>query len=42
VGDEGTDVQDCFKFVRIGEEPNDIDYQGSGFWDIYVERSITY
>ena len=42
VGDEGTAVWDCFKFVRIGEEPDDIQMEGGGFWDIYVERSITY
>ena len=42
VGDEGTAVWDCFKFIRIGEEPEDIELQGGGFYDIYVERSITY
>ena len=42
VGDAGASVWDCFKFVRIGEEPNDIETDGGGFWDIYVERSITY
>ena len=42
VGDEGTAVWDCFKFVRIGEEPDDIQTEGGGFYDIYVERSITY
>ena len=42
VGDEGTAVWDCFKFVRIGEEPDDIQMEGGGFYDIYVERSITY
>ena len=39
---EGTAVWDCFKFIRIGEEPEDIELQGGGFWDIYVERSIAY
>ena len=33
---------DCFKFVRVGEEPNDVEVKGDGFYDIYVERSITY
>ena len=42
VGDAGASVWDCFKFVRIGEEPHDIETEGGGFWDIYVERSITY
>ena len=42
VGEDGCDVRDCFKFVRIGEEPGDITTEGDGFWDIYIEQSITY
>jgi hypothetical protein len=36
------DIYDCYKFVRIGDETDDIEQHGGGFWDIYIERSITY
>ena len=28
------------KFVRLGEDTNDVEMLGDGFWDIYVTRSI--
>ena len=30
------------RFVRVGEENNDIEVSGDGFWDIYPSTSITY
>ena len=30
------------KFVRVGEESDDIEMQGEGFWDIYTNTSICY
>jgi len=28
------------KFVRVGEDTNDIEMHGDGFWDIHVSRHI--
>jgi len=39
--DGGVDAEDCFRFVRIGEEPEDCEYHGYGF-DIHVNRTIDY
>ena len=36
------DGGECYKFVRIGEEIEDIEERGSGFWDVYVSRSIEF
>ena len=33
---------ECYKFVRIGEELEDIEERGSGFWDVGVRRSIEF
>jgi len=33
---------ECYRFVRIGEEVEDIDVRGSGFWDVGVSRSIEF
>ena len=30
------------KFVRVGEESDDIEMSGDGFWDIYPNTSICY
>lgn len=30
------------RFVKVGEELNDIEVRGDGFWDIYPNTSITY
>ena len=30
------------RFVRVGEEPGDIDVMGDGFWDIYPNTHINY
>ena len=36
------DGDECYKFVRVGEEIEDIEERGSGFWDVYVSRSIEF
>ena len=36
------DIHDCYKFIRIGDDTEDIEQHGSGFWDIYVSRSIEF
>ena len=33
---------ECYRFVRIGEELEDIEERGSGFWDVGVRRSIEF
>ena len=33
---------ECYRFVRIGEEIEDIEERGSGFWDVGVRRSIEF
>ena len=30
------------RFVRVGEESDDIEVSGDGFWDIYPQTTITY
>lgn len=40
--DDAADIHDCYKFVRIGDETDDIEQHGGGFWDIYVSRSIEF
>ena len=30
------------RFVRVGEEHEDIDFRGDGFWDIYPQTTICY
>ena len=37
---ERVDGDECYRFVRIGEEVEDIEERGSGFWDVGVRRSI--
>ena len=39
--DEETDKSEMFKFVRVGEDYEDIEERGYGF-DIHVNRSIDY
>ena len=36
------DGDECYRFVRIGEELEDIEQRGSGFWDVGVRRSIEF
>jgi len=36
------DPWDCFKFIRVGEEPGDVHNEGNGFWDMYTTTSIAY
>jgi hypothetical protein len=31
-----------FRFVKVGEESDDIECRGEGFWDIYPHTSISY
>ena len=33
---------ECYRFVRVGEELEDIEERGSGFWDVGVRRSIEF
>ena len=39
---ERVDGDECYRFVRIGEEVEDIEERGSGFWDVGVRRSIKF
>ena len=39
--EEAADKSEMFRFVRVGEDYDDIDNRGYGF-DIYVNRSIEY
>ena len=39
---ERVDGDECYRFVRIGEEVEDIEERGSGFWDVGVRRSIEF
>ena len=36
------DWSECFRFVRIGEEMEDITTAGSGFWNIGISRHIDF
>jgi hypothetical protein len=36
------DGGECYKFVRVGEELEDTEQRGCGFWDVYVSRSIEF
>ena len=36
------DGDQCYRFVRVGEELEDIEERGSGFWDVGVRRSIEF
>ena len=36
------DGDQCYRFVRIGEELEDIEHRGSGFWDVGVRRTIEF
>ena len=40
--DETIAGDECYRFVRIGEEVEDIEERGSGFWDVGVRRSIEF
>ena len=31
-----------WRFIRIGEEATDIDEDGGGFWDVHVQRTISF
>ena len=33
--------QETFKFIRIGEEHDDVDVVGHGFWELYPETRIS-
>ena len=39
---ERVDGDECYRFVRIGEEVEDIEERGSGFWEVGVRRSIEF
>ena len=36
------DGDQCYRFVRVGEELEDMEERGSGFWDVGVRRSIEF
>ena len=36
------DGDECYRFVRIGEELEDVESRGSGFWEVGVRREIEY
>ena len=36
------DGDQCYRFVRIGEEVEDMEERGSGFWDVGVRRTIEF
>ena len=36
------DWSECFRFIKIGEEMDDVQYAGSGFWNIGVSRHIDF
>ena len=36
------DGDQCYRFVRIGEDLDDNETRGSGFWDVGVRRSIEF
>ena len=38
----GSASSDHFRFVRVGEESDDITVRGEGFWDIYPSTMINY
>ena len=42
VGGDTHAAMDFFRFVRIGEEMDDVEARGHGFWDVGVARSIEY
>ena len=39
---ESSGSSDHFRFVKVGEESDDITCVGDGFWDIYPHTSISY
>ena len=39
---EAQSSSEHIRFVRIGEDNDDNEVQGEGFWDIGIERSISY
>jgi len=36
------DGDECYKFIRIGEEYEDIETRGCGFWGVGVNREVAY
>jgi len=40
--EEERDWNECFKFVRIGEDMDDVEQRGYGFDNIRVNRSISF
>jgi hypothetical protein len=36
------DGDECYKFVRIGDEYDDIETRGCGFYDVGVSREVTF
>ena len=42
VGNESSGSSEHFRFVKVGEESDDITCVGEGFWDIYPSTMINY
>ena len=42
VDEEAQASSEHIRFVRVGEESDDIEVSGDGYWDIYPSTSITY
>jgi hypothetical protein len=38
----GSASSEHFRFVKVGEESDDIECRGDGFWDIYPSTTINY
>ena len=38
----GSASSEHFRFVKVGEESDDIECRGEGFWEIYPHTSISY
>ena len=39
---EDGEWHECFKFIRLGEDPDDYDQRGYGFPDIQTYRSVSF
>jgi hypothetical protein len=39
---EGERPSDLFRFIRLGEDGNDVEDKGGGFWHIDIQREISF
>ncbi len=42
LGDESRSAMDFFRFIRIGEDTDDVVERGHGFWSVGVRRAISW